>query len=285
MGNTQGGIRVTTQGSLIGGTGPGEGNLISGNGTLGISGSGKGIEVLGSRNRIQGNLIGTDANGTGALGNTGAGVWVEASQNRVNGGNVVAHNATGVVVAFGIRSAIRRNSTFGNASLGIDLKNDGITANDAGDLDGTAPGDPNELQNFPVISLAAVANSQDFLWGSLNSTASSSFLLDFFSNDTCDGSGNGEGKNFIGSTLVSTNASGNATFNVSFPAVATTDSFFTATATDTVGNTSEFSACVQKKVVSDLGSPSVTPPIPQALPRTSPTTSRPRTRGPTPPGA
>src|SRR5439155_18315299 len=138
-------------------------------------------------------------------------------------------------------------------SLGIDLKNDGITANDAGDLDGTAPGDPNELQNFPVISLAAVANSQDFLWGSLNSTASSSFLLDFFSNDTCDGSGNGEGKNFIGSTLVSTNASGNATFNVSFPAVATTDSFFTATATDTVGNTSEFSACVQKKVVSDLG--------------------------------
>jgi uncharacterized repeat protein (TIGR01451 family)/CSLREA domain-containing protein len=253
LGNAQGGIRVTSRGNLIGGTGPGEGNLISGNGTLGNAASGKGIEVPGGGNRIQGNLIGTDANGTGALGNVGAGIWIEGSANRVSGGNVIAHNATGVVPVFGVRNAIRRNSIFANTGLGIDLKNDGVTPNDASDLDGTAPGDPNGLQNFPVISLAAVANGNDFIWGSLNSTASSTFLLDFFSNAACDGSGNGEGQRFLGSTVVTANASGNASFNVSFPAVATTDGFFTGTATDTVGNTSEFSACVQKKTVSDLG--------------------------------
>jgi uncharacterized repeat protein (TIGR01451 family)/CSLREA domain-containing protein len=259
LGNSEDGIRVASHGSLIGGTGPGEGNVISGNGANGV----RVLGTQGNRNRIQGNLIGTDVNGTGTLGNVGVGVSVEGTQNRVNGGNVITHNATGVVVFGYERNAIRRNSIVGNSGLGIDLGADGVTPNDAGDADFGS----NQLQNFPVISLAAVANGNDFIWGSLNSTASSSFLLDFFSNPACDGSGNGEGKNFIGSTLVTTNANGNASFSVSFPAVATTDSFFTATATDTVGDTSEFSACVQKKVVSDLGVTKTDSPDPAGVGR------------------
>src|SRR5262249_19340372 len=55
------GIAIQTSGNLIGGTGAGQGNLISGNIAFGIS------IVLGTGNTIQGNRIGTDAPGAVAL--------------------------------------------------------------------------------------------------------------------------------------------------------------------------------------------------------------------------
>ena len=42
-------------------------------------------------------------------------------------------------------NAIQRNSMFSNGELGIDLADDGVTLNDAGDGDTG----PNRLQNFP----------------------------------------------------------------------------------------------------------------------------------------
>jgi Calx-beta domain len=57
-----------------------------------------------------------------------------------------------------------------------------------------------------------------------------------------DPSGNGEGAVYFGTTSVNTNASGNATINVSFPMPLGSGRVITATATDEVGNTSEFSA-------------------------------------------
>src|SRR5829696_1605120 len=86
------------------------------------------------------------------------------------------------------------------------------------------------------------ACSQIFAWSKLNSTASRTFEVQFFSNPK----GTNEGKKFIGQKQVTTDASGNASFTKGFPKVAVGQTI-TATATDTAGNTSEFS--VARKVV------------------------------------
>jgi hypothetical protein len=68
-------------------------------------------------------------------------------------------------------------------------------------------------------------------------------VIEFFRNASCDASGNGEGESFIGETTVTTDASGNAAFNASYPA-AFVSGVITALAIDDLSNdTSEFSAC------------------------------------------
>jgi hypothetical protein len=67
--------------------------------------------------------------------------------------------------------------------------------------------------------------------------------LEFFGNDKVDVQGYGEGKYFLGFANVTTNGSGDATFDVTLPAV-TGAAHVTATATDLLGNTSEFSAAI-----------------------------------------
>src|SRR5690606_26864167 len=73
LGNTQRGIFAGSFGfavdnTTIGGTAPGAGNLISGNGHFGILVRDAGV----SNNVIVGNRIGTNASGTGALPNGGS---------------------------------------------------------------------------------------------------------------------------------------------------------------------------------------------------------------------
>ncbi len=120
---------------------------------------------------------------------------------------------------------------------GIDLNGDEVTPNDPGDSDSG----PNNLQNFPIVESATVSGGMVQITGVLNSVASTTFSLDFFSNEHVSPLGYGEGKNFLGSASVTTNASGTATFDVSFPFGAGAP-HVTATATDPNGNTSEFSA-------------------------------------------
>ena len=48
--------------------------------------------------------------------------------------------------------------------------------------------------------------------GSLHSTPNTSFTLEFFSNTQCNSSGYGEGESPIGTTVVTTDAAGDATF-------------------------------------------------------------------------
>ena len=55
--------------------------------------------------------------------------------------------------------------------------------------------------------------------------------------------GSGEGEQPIGSIVVMTDASGNANFDVAFPLSVSVNDVLTATATDSSGNTSEFSPC------------------------------------------
>jgi hypothetical protein len=71
------------------------------------------------------------------------------------------------------------------------------------------------------------------------------FNIDFYSNPSCDSSGNGEGAIYLGSHAVTTDGSGNVSFTTpGLPAV-TAGQVVTVTATRNVAplDTSEFSAC------------------------------------------
>jgi CSLREA domain-containing protein len=228
-------------GILIGGTTPGAGNVVSGN-NLGIGVGGGATEVV-----IQGNRIGTDVSGTRALPNVGNGILVStvgvgSTIGGTNPGesNTIAYNC-GQGIAFGGADhwPILGNAIFGNGGLGISLSGNGAPVpNDVGDADTGS----NDLQNYPVITAAVISSGTATISGTLNSTPLATFRLEFFASTACDNSGFGEGQTFIGTTDVTTDADGNASFGpLSFPAA--DNSEITATATDPDGNTSEFSQC------------------------------------------
>ena len=250
------GIRIDLgNNNVIGGSATGAGNVISGNGTVASGlGHGNGITVGSSNNIIQGNFIGTDATGTGPLPNLDDGIT--GGRNTTVGGtgagegNVIAFNGLRGITnggTLGTSNSYRGNSIHSNGTagspflpgLGIDLGPSGPTANDTGDTDTGA----NNLQNFPIITSVMAAGNSTNVKGSLNSSASNSFNLDFYRNSACDPSGNGEGEHLVGSTLVTTDAQGNANFDITFAVSTAASELLTATATDQSGNTSEFSPC------------------------------------------
>ena len=115
---------------------------------------------------------------------------------------------------------------------------DGVTQNDTNDTDSG----PNNLQNFPVITAATTSSVS----GTLHSTPNTSFIVHIFVNNTCDASGFGEGQQHLDTRSVTTDAAGNADISAGSSGLTlTAGQFVTATATDTAGNTSEFSACFQ----------------------------------------
>jgi CSLREA domain-containing protein len=244
QGNTQDGIRISGANNRVGGTLPAARNLISGNNSDGIEITGSGA----TGNLVQGNLIGTTASGSSGLANTSDGIQIfnSASNNTIGGtaagaGNVIAFNgADGVFVSSGTGNRIQRNSIFSNGGLGIDLGANWVTSNDPGDPDSGA----NRLQNFPVLQSIVVSGGNTTILGSIDSATSNStypITIEFFSNSSCDPSGHGEGETFLGAISVSGPGSFIATFAVSLPL----NSVVTATATDSAGNTSEFSACAR----------------------------------------
>jgi hypothetical protein len=132
-------------------------------------------------------------------------------------------------------NAIRGNSIYSNGGLGIDLNNDGVTFNHTGFLAG-----PNNLQNFPVITNAFGYASSTIIQGTLNSTANGSFLIDVYRNIAADPSGYGEGQLYAGTVSVTTDGSDNATFALTNNTGNYAGQYFTATATSSGGDTSEF---------------------------------------------
>ena len=226
-------INDAANGNTIGGTSS-TGNLISGNNGTAIS-----VSLNANQNVIRGNRIGTDAAGVGAIANSSHGILISGASGTLIGGaaagegNIIAFNGgNGVRMPSGTGNQLALNQFFNNGLIAIDLGADGVTVNDAGDADTGA----NNLQNYPVLAAAAGGAS-----GTLNSTPAATFRVEYFSNLACDVTQNGEGQTFLGSASVTTDADGNAP--VPFIA-ATPGSFVTATATDSGGNTSEFSTCV-----------------------------------------
>jgi len=226
--------------STIGGTAAGAGNLISGHSNWGgvcLDAGTSGIVVTGNR-------IGTNAAGAAAVGNY-VGVWIEGSGHTIGGtaagaANRIAYNLNNGVAltpTAGTGNQISSNEIYSNGALGIDLDEDGVTANDVGDGDTGA----NNLQNYPVLS-AAMTNGLGSanIAGSLNSAAGTTYRVEFFA--TSAAASRDEGERFLGFANVATDASGNAVFGVTLAASVTAGEFVTATATDPTNNTSEFSA-------------------------------------------
>lgn len=209
-----------------------------------ISGAASGINIGNvSSGTITNNLMGTKADGTGSLGNgvsisltnsSGVRIGEDAAANPAP--NVIANGTQdGIrILGGGTGNIIRQNSIFNNAGLGIDLGGDGVTQNDPGD-----PDLANNYQNFPVINDVTTS-----ITGSLNSQPFRSYRLEFFSSNTADPSGYGEGRTFFHSLIVVTNGVGDATF--SFPNPLPLGTYISATATDTITyDTSEFSGYKQ----------------------------------------
>ena len=273
-GNPREGVRLANaSNSTIGGTTAAARNVVSGN----VSG---GIRVDSSSILVQGNYVGTDITGTLALGNAGIGIVIAGSPGTAVGGtmagagNIIAFTTvpggTGVAIAIpGTGQSIQGNSIHSNGGIGIDLglpngSLDGVTPNDLGDAD--------SIQNFPILTAAPIAAGAVTLSGTLNSRANGTFRIEFFSNTTGSPSGNGEGQSFIGFMNVTTDGTGNVSFTspaLAFPAGQT---LFTATATSSTNNTSEFSSFF----------PLVAGPTPTPTPTATPTPTPTATPTPTP---
>ena len=230
-------------------------NVISGNTNTSWSASRGGIYLYANGATIQGNIIGLDATGTVTLGNGGgastAGIFEAGGSSNVliggtgaSQGNTIAGNTGAGVAVLADPGNIQMlgNSIYGNTGLGIDLGNNGVTTNDAGDADSGA----NNLQNFPALIGATTNGSTIVIAGSLNSTASSYYRIEFFSSPLADATGYGEGRTYLGYANVNTNGSGNATFNTTLSVSVAAGQYVSATATKanasytTFTDTSEF---------------------------------------------
>jgi hypothetical protein len=237
------GITIGGTGNTIGGTIAGAGNVVSGNGSMGIT-----FAVGATGNTVQGNRVGTDPTGAVAVGGqTVSGIEVDASNNTIGGtvagaANIVAFNAgAGVRVSAGTGSGINGNSIFSNTGLGIALGQAGVpNVNDPGDPDLGA----NNFQNYPVLTSASSGVGTVTVSGTLNSSVTTAFRLEFFANVACDASTHGEGQSFIGFANVATDGGGNASFGPLVFGAPAGQTVVTATATDPANNTSEFSQCL-----------------------------------------
>ena len=207
IGNNWDGIMLYGAHNIIGGTDPGDRNLISGNKTRGI------LFNDGDDNRVLGNYIGTDITGQSSLGNAdvGIGLYFGAQHNIIGPDNIIAFNYTGVQVfsdsSFG--NTITENSIFNNTWVGITL--------------GTDSDKGNNSISRPVITSVNI--------NSVTGTAPINSTVEIFSDEA------EEGKLFEGKVT----ADGNGIFTWSGSA---TGLYVTATATDADGNTSEFSSAV-----------------------------------------
>lgn len=236
-----GGISLSGTGHTIGGPTAAERNVISGGSAGAIvfhSGSSNGT--------VLGNYLGIAADGVTPLmpAYPVSGVVVRDSIDLTIGniapgsGNIIYSPGYQGIIVLGASARIEmRGNTFVEMGLKIDLGANGPTSNDPGDPDVG----PNALQNYPILQVARLNSSSSVISGTLDSTPSTMFTLDFYADDTCTTDGAGSRAEWIASTTVTTDATGHASFNL---VVTTAQPYVLASATDPAGNTSELSLCV-----------------------------------------
>jgi hypothetical protein len=252
--------------------------------------------VLGTRSLLQNNLIGTDITGAartspagvGSVGvavggddsrvlqntvaffganiggtETGGGVAVAGQRNQIEQNSIFSNIGSGISVT-GSQALLSQNSIYDNTGIGIDLvqagdSTGGVTLNDL-PPDSDPPDQdtgPNALQNYPVLTSVTATGGATHIEGTLASTPSSNFRLEFFANTDRDDASGGlvaDGEIYFGMLDVTTNASGNASFAADFPVNLLTlpgangQPYVSATASDITdagsgprNNTSEFS--------------------------------------------
>jgi Right handed beta helix region len=235
-----------------------------------ISANNGGIHLRGvsSAVHIERNIIGRNAAGSAGVPNNGIGIFVSENSFGHPGNNIlnvdivdnlVANNTcsgdcAGILIGAshadnnvqGIR--LSGNRVFANKGLEIDLgvtnaTNNGlilgVTENDTDDPDTGG----NTLQNFPVLTDAVGNGNQVAIDFTLNTEASKTFTLEFFHTASCDDpGGHGGAEKFLGGDDFATDVFGDVAGHVVYP-LSDLSGFITATATNSVNGTSEFSLC------------------------------------------
>ena len=257
LGNGGSGILVSNgaDNTTIGGVGLG--NVIIGSRAAGIMIDGASTGTIIRGNTIGINAAGTFIHGTGQSGillangasNTTIGGTVSGEGNTITDSGLLSttYNAgIDVLTSASTGNTIVGNSVYGNVGIGINLGGAGVTANDTGDADTG----PNNLQNYPALTAASVnvAGTSVTVSGTVNATASvTGLLLHFYATPAVGNVNAREGRRYLGSTTVNTDASGNATFSnitlTGYSGSVAAGELITATATTpgANGNTSEFS--------------------------------------------
>ncbi|MDX1996800.1 MAG: IPTL-CTERM sorting domain-containing protein [Thermoanaerobaculia bacterium] len=199
---------------------------------------------------LHGNWIGLGGDRGTPVPNLQTGIRVDGTGGvRIGGpglgeGNQIAYNGgDGILVVNGFRgelstATIEANRIHDNGGLGIDLGDDGVTANDSGDADTG----PNGLTNFPLLTSAQRIPGGLRLSGTLAAQPATTYRLFFYDSDNCDATGNGEGQRSLWSLDVTTDAAGAANFSTD--AFGADGAIITATAAHPTAGTSEFSPCV-----------------------------------------
>jgi CSLREA domain-containing protein len=248
LGNLKEGLLIDEGDHTIGGAETGMGNTIGFNTT--------GIRIESGDNKIQGNFIGTNSAGAD-IGNDRVGIeiYYVGAVNNVIGhsehatiplgsgkSNTIAHNGIGVIVGDlqTQENTIRGNIIRANDELGIDLDNDGVTTNDT--LDGDYG--PNGLMNFPDVTRAFYRPGSDAIVVEFSVSSDEALVPYPLTVDAylADDAVSGEGETFIGSYSYTTSG---AVVQWEIPAAGITWDpldYVVLTTTDTLGNTSEFSA-------------------------------------------
>jgi Bacterial Ig-like domain (group 3) len=184
---------------------------------------------------FQGNLIGTDKTGQVALGNTLYGIEVETGAGITIGGtgpgqgNVIANSGYyGIYLEAGQQIQFSRNSIFDNAKQGIYR---GYGANG--------------FVGTPTLTFAPGAGNSGTLSGTINFPQFKNTTIDIeiFSNPTAQAT---EGQTYVDDVKVTTDGTGQGSFSLSEPT-----GFYTATATDPSGDTSDFSAVAETVTLAD----------------------------------
>lgn len=193
------------------------------------------IELFGSAGSgitIQGNNIGVGANGTSQIvpaanqqlvriggggaysnmliGGTGAGqgnilafgnqsgllLDTTGSNIQVIGNTIRNNTRDGIELLNSTNAAIISNRIFDNGLLGIDLSDNGVTANDTGDGDSG----PNNLLNFPQITSINITGANQLIYSVTLDVPSDAngYRIEFFANSAADSSGFGEGERYLG---------------------------------------------------------------------------------------
>jgi 3-dehydroshikimate dehydratase len=230
-------------------------NDISGNGSTGVSFGGSG-------HQIEDNNISD---------NGGVGVALGGSLHHFEKNTVARNGLAGVNVtsANSQQLTLSRNRIFGNGGLGIDLAPGGPNANDPLDADAGANGG----LNHPMLGAESEWTRDEItLAGTLDGAPNLTHRIEFFASREPGASGTGAGEVYLGSASVTTNASGQAEFAFTYDGRrargwhgwhhnrhgdrgkrhggdpfgdGTSRAFFSATATDPAGATSEFGPALE----------------------------------------
>ncbi|MGB0847190.1 MAG: DUF6923 family protein, partial [Thiolinea sp.] len=182
----------------IGDNAPIPNNIIAAN-------SGAGIFALNAEVFSNHTYYGLLADGVTAAGNGSHGIRLEVN----DGGNyssssradkIAYNNGDGVsVVGDNISATVYQTTLYNNGGLGIDLNDDGVTPNDAGDSD-TGPSD---LLNFPVLTDLVQNGTNLEISLELDVESDYDYAIQLYDNPGgLDASGHGEGQVYLGYVVV-----------------------------------------------------------------------------------